>query len=67
MLSKNIQIPKIELVTVTEGEFVMGRLDGFPHGGREDPSHSVTLPEFQIGGSLGFRVANACSVSHLGV
>ena len=27
----------------------MGRLDGYSHSGREDPTHQVTLAEYQIG------------------
>lgn len=37
--------PEIELVIVPAGEFTMGQ-DG---GMREDPAHSVTLAEYQIG------------------
>jgi tetratricopeptide (TPR) repeat protein len=37
------------MVSVPAGEFTMGRLEGYSHGGREDPAHKVTLTEYQIG------------------
>ena len=46
---KRVHVPTIEWVTVPAGEFVMGRLDGYPHSGREDPAHTVYLDEYQIG------------------
>ena len=46
---KGIQVPEIETVTVSAGEFTMGRLEGYVHSGREDPAHKVYLDEYQIG------------------
>lgn len=49
MLSTTLQAPSIDLVTVPAGEFIMGRLEGYPHGGREDPAHKIKLATYQIG------------------
>ena len=49
MLSKKIQAPQIELVTIPAGEFMMGRLAGYSDSGREDPAHKVRLADYQIG------------------
>lgn len=46
---KGVRVPKIEMVTVPAGEFIMGRLEGYPHSRREDPAHKVYLDEYQIG------------------
>ncbi len=49
MLSRTIQPPEIEMVTVPAGEFIMGRVEGYPHSRREDPAHWVALAAYQIG------------------
>jgi formylglycine-generating enzyme required for sulfatase activity len=50
MLSQAIQPPEIELITIPGGEFIMGRLESFPRvGEHEEPAHTVTLADYQIG------------------
>lgn len=53
MLSSEIELPKIDMVTVPAGKFLMGITFENPkrafYGAREHPQHEVDLPEYQIG------------------
>ena len=53
---KNVEPPEIEMDTVPAGEFVMGLAGNWPQKGREEPSHTVSLEDYQIGR---FEVTNA--------
>lgn len=49
LLQRVMELPEIERVRVPPGEFILGRIEGYAHSGREDPAHWVTLMEYQIG------------------